>query len=216
MIVNDILKYSLQKSGIVVYRAFTGRNEACLTFDDGPTEIFTDELLHCLDNHGVKATFFVTGKNAQYFPGKIQKIAQKGHEIGNHSFSHNESFNYKYRDISKEYRDTEDVISRAQGLFSLIKTKWIRPPYGNISAKLIFNSIFNGRIIVLWSKDPEDFKNPDVNTIDKYFKDNIPRQGDILLLHDKPGISVAITEKIINIYKSAGILLVPLSSILGK
>jgi len=75
-----------------------------LTFDDGPDEPTTRQILALLDKYAVKATFFVSGVNALKYPEIIKEIINRGHTIGNHSFHHNPflmlgSYNYLYQEV---------------------------------------------------------------------------------------------------------------------
>src|SRR5206468_4992188 len=66
----------------------TGEAIAALTFDDGPHPEFTPRLLDILDKHRARATFFMLGENARRHPDLVQRVAQVGHVIGNHSWDH--------------------------------------------------------------------------------------------------------------------------------
>ena len=72
----------------VISRGQTGKNMVALTFDDGPAEPTTRQILDLLDNYSVKATFFVSGINALRYPEIMKDIVSRGHSIGNHSLSH--------------------------------------------------------------------------------------------------------------------------------
>ena len=63
-----------------------------LTFDDGPNPPHTQALLEVLKEHDVKATFFLKGRNIEAFPELVRAVAEAGHEIGNHSYSHRPMF----------------------------------------------------------------------------------------------------------------------------
>ena len=63
-------------------------NRVSITFDDGPDPDWTPAILDILKERGVKAVFFVIGKNAELYPDLLRRIADEGHEIGNHSFTH--------------------------------------------------------------------------------------------------------------------------------
>ena len=73
----------------VISRGCTGKNCVALTFDDGPSEPTTRQVLDLLDKYSVQATFFVSGANTLKHPDIIREIIVRGHAIGNHSFHHN-------------------------------------------------------------------------------------------------------------------------------
>ena len=59
-----------------------------LTFDDGPTPGVTEWILQTLDRYDAKATFFVLGKNVELYPDLYNMILERGHKVGNHTYSH--------------------------------------------------------------------------------------------------------------------------------
>src|SRR5690606_25269113 len=71
-----------------IHAVKTQQKIVALTFDDGPSKPYTDQILNILDRYNVKATFFVVGMNIKRYPDMIQKIMKKGHDIGNHSMYH--------------------------------------------------------------------------------------------------------------------------------
>ena len=71
----------------VIEDEYAGFRKVYLTFDDGPS-IYTERILEILKRYNVKATFFVTGTRAVQYEEKLQKIAEEGHALANHSYSH--------------------------------------------------------------------------------------------------------------------------------
>lgn len=85
-----------------------------LTFDDGPLEPFTSQILDVLDKYNAKATFFVCGKNAEVFPEIVKKIAAAGHSLGNHSYSHPWVRSYLGL-LEKEVKKTDQILYELAG-----------------------------------------------------------------------------------------------------
>lgn len=79
---------SFQLFGDYVVRVDTDEKVVALTFDDGPSPWHTPRVLDVLDRHGVKATFFMMGRNVERFPAVAREVIARGHEVGNHSYSH--------------------------------------------------------------------------------------------------------------------------------
>jgi peptidoglycan/xylan/chitin deacetylase (PgdA/CDA1 family) len=79
---------TFQLFGDFVARVETADKVVALTFDDGPHPIHTIRTLDLLDRHGVKATFFMMGRNVERHPGVAREVVNRGHEVGNHSYSH--------------------------------------------------------------------------------------------------------------------------------
>ncbi|MGB9792682.1 MAG: polysaccharide deacetylase family protein [Thermacetogeniaceae bacterium] len=97
-----------------------------LTFDDGPNTVTTPQILDILKSYGVKATFFVTGHNARLNPGVLRRIAEEGHAIGNHSFSHDYNLYRNPSAFAADLDQAEEAIQAATGL----RPTLYRPPGG--------------------------------------------------------------------------------------
>ena len=166
-------------SAASVRRAETSEKKVALTFDDGPHPVHTPEILDLLDRYGVKATFFVVGKNVEQYPDIAEEILEAGHEIGNHTYSHATLSCRTKKEIAEEIRRTEEVLDE---LFSY-RPKLLRPPGGGISACVSEEADALGYTVVLWSVDPRDWAHKKTDEIVKNVKENVG-PGDILLFHD--------------------------------
>jgi peptidoglycan/xylan/chitin deacetylase (PgdA/CDA1 family) len=93
---------SFQFFGQSVDRVETAAKAVAMTFDDGPNPPYTEEILAILDRYSVKATFFLVGKHIRSFPDTARRIAEAGHVVGNHSFSHRRLV-YEYPHSSWRY-----------------------------------------------------------------------------------------------------------------
>ncbi|MEO8439356.1 MAG: polysaccharide deacetylase family protein [Spartobacteria bacterium] len=162
-----------------------------MTFDDGPSEKLTPELLDLLAQHHIHATFFVIGKNVAEHPEIVQRAVREGHEIGNHSWSHPAFGKMRDDRVRAELQKTDDAIQKAIGKRPLL----MRPPYGSITArqKQWINQEFGYRTI-LWDVDPLDWKRPGPSVItSRIVKETRP--GSIILSHDiHPGTIKAMPD----------------------
>ncbi|MCX7899611.1 MAG: polysaccharide deacetylase family protein [Methylocystis sp.] len=134
------------------YRTAATRRTVRLTFDDGPHPTYTPQVLQALADHGVKATFFVVGRNVAAYPAIVKSIAAAGHQIGNHSFSHANLSNLSPKDIRAELTRTEKLIAPYLG-----KRKLFRPPYGAHNAKVDAVVAELGCSLILWNVDTLDW-----------------------------------------------------------
>ncbi|MGG1554556.1 polysaccharide deacetylase family protein [Paenibacillus ferrarius] len=125
-----------------------------LTFDDGPDTRFTPKVLDVLKSHQVKATFFVLGSLANTHPDVIKRIAQEGHVIGNHSFSHANLPKLSVNQFQNQIVHTENVL---QGLIGYAP-KLVRPPYGAINEEQVRWIADHHYLIVNWNVDSLDWK----------------------------------------------------------
>jgi peptidoglycan-N-acetylglucosamine deacetylase len=111
--------------GVADWRGRTDSSSIALTFDDGPTGD-TERVLDVLDRFGVRAAFFMIGRQVEQHPAIARRVVAAGHEVGNHSYSHPI---YLYRGARETFRQlarTQDIIADATGVFP----RWSRPPYG--------------------------------------------------------------------------------------
>lgn len=158
----------------------TNEKIIALTFDDGPDEDFTPQILDILKKYNVKATFYVIGEKVQYNKKIIKREFEEGHEIGNHTYTHINVSKNGYNKINKEIGDTQSAVKSVTGVYP----KTFRPPYRAISRDMCEIIKKKDMNIVLWSYvDARDWESPGVNSIIKSIEDGI-QNGCIILLHD--------------------------------
>ncbi|MBN1363298.1 MAG: polysaccharide deacetylase family protein [Syntrophaceae bacterium] len=202
----------------VISHGSSGKNLVALTFDDGPTDPTTRQILTLLDKYSAKATFFVSGMNASKHPEIINEIIARGHSIGNHSFHHNPflmlgSYNYLYEEIF-----------RAQGLLRMMGVNPLvfRPPVGIISPKLpvVLNKL--GLFCVTFSCYASDAGNRFIKNLSSKILKKV-KADNIILLHDVPprgkednNFLLSEIEKILQGLVDKGFKIVPLSDLIGR
>ncbi len=171
---------TFQIAGDLVHRVETSDKVVALTLDDGPTPAFTREVLKVLKDKGVPATFYLTGREAGISPDAVRDIQAHGHEIGNHSFSHQRMVFMPAEAIRAEVERSEQAI-RAAGYAGPLT---FRPPYGK---KLFYLPYYLGRraiTTVMWDVEPEqsDKIGRDPAKIVRFVGERV-RPGSIILLH---------------------------------
>ena len=154
-----------------------------LTFDDGPHPRYTQKIIDILDKYNAKATFFIIGENIEYYGDVLLKIIENGHEIGNHTFSHENIKNKTEDEIIAEIEACNSAIYDKCGL----KTKLFRPP-GGIMADICISKtdILSDYDIIYWSIDTLDWAHESPQKISENVIKNI-KSGDIILMHDYIG-----------------------------
>jgi peptidoglycan-N-acetylglucosamine deacetylase len=159
-----------------------------ITFDDGPNEPYTSQILDILKENEVPATFFLIGENAELYPDTARRILAEGHAIGNHSYSHdpNHALNdYKSQDIVK----AENAIYGVTG----VRPHLYRPPNGKKTPWEIFNLDKADMVAVTWNLTVNDqhvfayFGKPNAESYAKQMISNA-RPGSIILMHDGYGL----------------------------
>ncbi|MCM3733610.1 polysaccharide deacetylase family protein [Fictibacillus nanhaiensis] len=165
--------------GGIVTKAETTEKVVALTFDDGPTDN-TDEILSILKEENVKATFFVTGREIEENFEEAKKLAEAGHELGNHSYSHKRMVLKTPSFIKNEIEKTDELVRKA-GYEGTIQ---FRPPNGK---KLILLPRYldkHDRKTILWNMEPDSYPEiaSDSEKIVMHVNENI-EPGSIILLH---------------------------------
>jgi len=161
-----------------------------LTFDDGPHPHYTPQILNLLDIYKVKAIFFVIGEQAEKYPYLLKEIVDKGHIIGNHSYSHAKAF-----DLFSMGQLLADVQKANKAIKScgITTPKYFRPPFGITNpriAKLVKES---GMKSVGWSFRSFDTTKQTNTKIIQRIKSQV-KGGDILLFHDRVERTIEILE----------------------
>jgi len=166
-----------------VFRVNKAEKVVALTFDDGPSPVWTPRILDELKKANIKATFFMLGEHVARYPEIARRVAEEGHEIGNHTYDHHVLLYYKTDELEKELKDAERIILKVTGQH----TKYFRPPKAWLTTQEKKEIEGLGYKIVLWSLNSKDWVTFDDKYIVKYILKNI-RPGDIILFHDSGGV----------------------------
>ena len=162
----------------VLIRGPHDRKRVALTFDDGPAERFTAQVLDILREQNVPATFFVCGKNVEAHPELLRRMVAEGHEIGNHTYSHPFLYFKSRRRIAEEIDRTQATIEKVVGF----RPSLFRPPYGARWFGLVPALLERGMRLVLWSAAGYDWKKDALGITDATLRKLKP--GAVILLHD--------------------------------
>ena len=154
-------------------------NKIALTFDDGPHPVYTPQILDILKQYGVHATFFMIGENAQRYPELVLRIMREGHEIGNHTYLHENLQKNTPQTIRQQILDAERTILELTDQ----RTKLLRPPGGLYDEQVCQTAHALDYEVILWTIDTKDWSHPTVDEIVEKVETNI-KSGDIILCHD--------------------------------
>lgn len=180
-----------------------------LTFDDGPWPKTTPKVLDILQQHNVQATFFVLGSNIPQHSDLLQRVAQAGHAIGNHTWSHG-YHNHSPALAQREIQRTAKAIEKYTG----IKTSLFRPPGGFLRNGLVAEARAQQQVTILWSVD--DIYH---GTVDKAVQNVLQNatSGGIILMHDGGGdreLTIKALPQIITQLRQQGYQLVTVPQLL--
>lgn len=150
-----------------------------LSFDDGPHPVFTLKILEILKKYEITATFFMIGRNVEYYPAVARAVHANGHEIGNHTYTHPHMRQTDVETLRREIRMTEETLKKN----GIPKPKLFRPPEGFRSAEQIHALETEGYETVIWSLDTHDWQGRAVGEIVSVVLNGV-QGGDVLLFHD--------------------------------
>ncbi|WP_327705692.1 polysaccharide deacetylase family protein [Streptomyces decoyicus] len=166
----------------VAFHLATNRREIFLTFDDGPHPVHTPGILRTLRRHGVRATFFVIGENAAEFPGLLYDIADEGHAVANHTWSHPQLTALPPGAVRNELGRTSSLIEDVLGA----APDMARAPYGDWDDPSLDICNDLGMSPVGWAIDSQDWTLPGAGIIAYTVLDEM-HPGAIVLSHDGGG-----------------------------
>lgn len=175
----------------IYYKNENSYMKIALTFDDGPHPRYTGQILDVLEEYDIKATFFVVGVNAKNYPDSLIDVIKRGHEIGNHTYSHPHVSGLNTYTLTDEVEECESTI---YGLTDY-KTKLFRPPEGMIDAdvRTVLRSL--DYKVIMWDIDTRDWAHEPPEKIAEKVISNIA-SGDIILMHDYIGHNSPTVEAI--------------------
>ena len=150
-----------------------------LTFDDGPHPSQTKRILDILDAYGVKATFFMIGVNVENYPDAAREVLTRGHEVGNHTYSHYHLKQQGEGKLEEELKRCEEILEKA----CACRPHLFRPPEGYVSDFVCRCSEREDYRLILWSVDTRDWEIRDAAKISERVLRQV-KSGDIVLMHD--------------------------------
>jgi peptidoglycan/xylan/chitin deacetylase (PgdA/CDA1 family) len=196
-----------------------GSKQIALTYDDGPNDPHTLKLLEVLARNNVRATFFMVGRYVQQRPDIARAVAQAGHVIGNHTFTHPllifKSEAQMRTELDDCHKALEDAIGKHSNLF--------RPPFGGRRPATLRVARKLGLQTIMWNVTGYDWNAPPAAKIEKKVASQM-RGGDVILLHDgghramgaDRAQTVMATENLIRRYKGEGYEFVTVPEVLPR
>lgn len=158
------------------------RPRIALTFDDGPSPYYTQQVLDTLHRFGIRATFFVIGRQAAAFPDLVRAEAAAGHEVENHTWNHADLTRVGPDRAANEIANTAGEVLLLTGR----APRYLRPPYGHQNADVRLDAAAMGEDTILWNVDPRDWSLPGA----WYIQYNVlatARDGAVVIMHDGGG-----------------------------
>lgn len=175
-----------------------------LTFDAGYENGCTAQILDTLKAHNAKAAFFVVGNYLETAPELVQRMADEGHLVGNHTWHH-----YDMSRIAEEQAFSAEltrVEEKYRELTGQAMKKYYRPPQGVYSEENLRMAQALGYRTVFWSLAYVDWLQDDQPTAEEAFSKLLPRThpGAIVLLHSTSATNAAILDDLLTRWEEAG------------
>ena len=166
----------------LIWSVSTVKPLAALTFDDGPDPELTPRILEVLAEHGVQATFNVMGWNALRHPDLVRAVVAAGHELGNHTWTHQDLAFQSALQTRRQLERGREAIERTAG----VRPRFFRPPRGNLTGSAIQSAAELGYDVLLWSvtRGSAGVGTP-ASVADHLARTVAP--GDVVALHDGIG-----------------------------
>jgi peptidoglycan/xylan/chitin deacetylase (PgdA/CDA1 family) len=165
-----------------MYYVDDGPKVVALTVDDGPSPVYTPQVLQVLEKYGVTASFSMVGENAAAYPAVARDVAAAGHMIVNHTWNHADLTRMTPAAVRDEISRATDAIHTS----TASRPAMFRAPYGYWSPAVYQCCAQAGLPPLDWSVDPRDWARPGVRSIVKTVL-STTRAGSIILEHDGGG-----------------------------
>jgi len=179
------------------FNPFEEDDRVALTFDDGPVEN-TLKILELLDKYHVEASFFCIGKNIEEHPEIFKLILDKGHFVGNHTYSHTRAMGFLSTSrLVEEIKKCDEVCQKTGG----ITPKTFRPPFGIINPKTKRALETTGHRVIGWNLRSYDAIINSENLVLNRILGKI-KPGDVILMHDTNEQTVEILEQLLIFLRS--------------
>lgn len=176
-----------------------------LTYDDGPHQEVTAEILDILEQYQAHATFFLVGDRISHHTEIIQRMIALGCELGNHSYGHLDLSKISVNEISQQLQSSEDAL--ASFIDKNYLPQLVRPPFGNTNETLLKHCPYP---IIVWSIDTKDWSHQNAQKTIQEVMENV-QDGDIILMHDLYKATAEATEVLVKQLMEQGYQLLTVS-----
>jgi len=207
---SDAVTAFLPKKDLPIYSVDTPENKVAITFDCAWGADDIPDILQTLKKENIKATFFIVGQWAEKYPQAVKQIAQEGHDVANHSYSHLRMGAIDSSRIKSEIVKCNEVLSQISGN----KIELFRAPYGDYNNEVIRTANELKQYTIQWDVDSLDWK-PDISQAE--ITERViqrARNGSIILFHNDTAHTAKILPLIISSIKKKGLGFSPVSQLI--
>lgn len=196
-----------------IYCVETDEPKVSVSFDAAWGADDTDELLRILEENEVKATFFLCGYWVEKYPEEVKKIAEAGHDLGNHSATHPHMSQLTAEQITEELQKCHQNVKNLTG----IEMDLFRPPFGEYDNEVIETAKQNGYYTIQWDIDSLDWKEQGADAeINQVLNHKHLGNGSIVLFHNDAKYTPQVLDTILKGLKNKGYNIVPVSELIHR
>lgn len=179
-----------------------------LTFDDGPHQTYTNEILDILEANHALATFFEVGRNVLLYPEPVARAYEMGCEIGSHSNAHRNLSKMKKAAVLQDLENADAAFTAA----GVPAPTLVRPPYGAVNKTVRSQT---GRAVITWSIDTEDWRSQNVQAVIDSLQQFGDLDGHVVLMHSIYDTTVQAVEVLVPWLQEQGYQLVTVSELMA-
>jgi peptidoglycan/xylan/chitin deacetylase (PgdA/CDA1 family) len=191
--------------------ASTSEKKIAITFDDGPSPIYTSKILSALAEYNAKASFFVIGKNIAGNERILNEIHNQGHLIGGHSFSHGFFIDFKgTRGFMEEINQTNNLVEKTIGK----RSRLFRPPYGVTTPNIASAVKKLKQDVIGWNVRSLDTTKDSTEIVYNRVITQL-KPGSIVLFHDTSDKTVEVLKQTLNFATENGFKIVNVDELLN-
>lgn len=202
-----------RRRDLPIYCVATDEKKVALSFDAAWGNDDTQNILDILAKHNVKVTFFMTGEWMGKYPDDVKKIADAGHDLGNHSENHKHMTRLSEQQCKDEIMKAHNRIKELTG----IEMDLFRPPYGDYNNMVVGVARDCGYYTIQWDVDSLDWKDYGADSIVKKCTEHKKLgKGSIILMHNGAKYTPEALERVILGLKEKGYELVPISQLIHR
>ena len=203
--------YWTGKRSLPIYSVGRDDNKIAISFDCAWGVDSTDEILSCLAEKKVKATFFTVQFWAEKYPEYLKKVSDAGHEVGTHSATHSYMSKLSESEIRKEFETSCAAIEQVTGK----EVTLFRPPYGDYDDLLIDTASAMGLYSIQWDVDSLDWKDLSASDIAARIVERT-KSGSIILCHNNGLHTAEALPIVIDKLRANGFEFVPIGELIYK
>lgn len=162
-----------------------------LTFDDGPDDVWTPQVLTVLSQLRIASTFMCVGRRVEANPQVLRRIIREGHVVGNHTYDHPNLTKVPISEVQSEIQRTDEAVQRVGG----VRPRLFRPPYGSLNDAVIQEIIRLGDMILFWNVDSLDWSGLTAEQVSINVLAHT-RPGSIILFHAAGGTGESLADTV--------------------